>query len=288
MPAAVTSRPRPRRGPASPGRHPARRPAPHDRRWLRWLRVVALVIVLPVVALGIGLLVAWIVHQVRGNPRCRGATRSAPQPSASAARLAPPSSATAHASSVPADWVAEVRPAGGPDVPPPAGLDPAHRAARRSCASHRLRRVDDPRRRGRRRGHRAERRLRLRPCSSSSRRAYGEPAAVAAAAPSRPWPGAHPGELQEVVTYVAWRGAGSRRRARLQRPAAERRDRRARPGGERPARTRAAELRGRCGGLASAQLADVRHAVSSETLRSSVTGSQRHRGRPALSRTHAL
>ncbi len=98
----------------SPGRQPARRPAPRDRpdrRWLRWLRVIALVIGLPVVALGIGLLVAWIVHTARGNPST-APTRSAPQPSASAVPSAPAPSAPPRVV-VPADWVLEANPPAG-------------------------------------------------------------------------------------------------------------------------------------------------------------------------------
>lgn len=96
---------------------PAAPPAPrHGRRWLRWFRVVALVILLPVAAAGIGLLVAWIVHTIRGNPTTAPAP-SAPQPSASAVASAPPSAAPQRVV-VPADWVAE--------SDPPAGLTFRH------------------------------------------------------------------------------------------------------------------------------------------------------------------
>ena len=103
----------PRAGPPGrqPGRQPARRPAPRDRRWLRWLRVIALVIAFPVVALGIGLLVAWIVHTARGNPS-PAPTRLAPPPSASAVPSAPASSAPPRVV-VPADWVVETNPPAG-------------------------------------------------------------------------------------------------------------------------------------------------------------------------------
>lgn len=81
------------------------------RRWLRWLRVVALVILLPVAAAGIGLLIAWIVHEVRGNPTAAPAATH-PVPSASATKTTPPSPTPAPVV-VPADWVAETDPPTG-------------------------------------------------------------------------------------------------------------------------------------------------------------------------------
>ena len=104
--------PRPSVGrPAPPGSQ-AVPPAPRARRrWLRWIRVVALVIALPVAALGIGLLVAWIVHTVRGNPTTAPGP-SAPEPSISAVASAPPTTPP-HRVVVPADWVIETQPPAG-------------------------------------------------------------------------------------------------------------------------------------------------------------------------------
>jgi hypothetical protein len=108
--------PRPPTPPAAPAVSPApsqtpSQSAPSGRRWRRWVRVVALVVALPVAALGIGLLVAWIVHTVRGNPSA-GPSPSAPEPSISAVVSAPPSAAP-HRVVVPPDWVAETAPPAG-------------------------------------------------------------------------------------------------------------------------------------------------------------------------------
>lgn len=107
---------------------PANRPGPRDRpaengrkgrRWLRWLRIVALVIVLPVVAGCIGLLIAWIVHEIRGNPSTTPAV-TRPLPSASAVKTPAPSPAAPRIV-VPADWVAESDPPAGVTFRHPAG-----------------------------------------------------------------------------------------------------------------------------------------------------------------------
>jgi hypothetical protein len=77
------------------------------------------VIVLPVVAAGIGLLVAWIVHTVRGNPSTASG-QVAPAPTTSPVTSAPPTvpSTAPPRAVVPADWVAE--------SDPPAGLTFRH------------------------------------------------------------------------------------------------------------------------------------------------------------------
>jgi hypothetical protein len=81
------------------------------RRWLRVLRAVALVIALPAAALGIGLLVAWIVHQIRGNPTA-AAPPAGPQPSISPVATTPPPPTPAPVTA-PADWVVESDPPSG-------------------------------------------------------------------------------------------------------------------------------------------------------------------------------
>jgi hypothetical protein len=99
--------------------HVVPRAAPSRKRRLpgwRWLRVVALVIALPVAALGIGLLLAWIVHTIRGNPSV-GSAPDQPLPSVSALSTTAPSPAV-HRVVVPADWVVE--------TDPPAGLTFRH------------------------------------------------------------------------------------------------------------------------------------------------------------------
>jgi hypothetical protein len=97
-------------------------PASHSRkgrRRLRWLRIVVLVIALPVAAAGIGLLIAWIVHAIRGNPTTApAATKPAPSTSAS---TAPSPSPAAPRVVVPADWVAESDPPAGITYRHPAG-----------------------------------------------------------------------------------------------------------------------------------------------------------------------
>ena len=80
------------------------------------LRVIGLVIALPVAALGIGLLVAWIVQQIRGNPTA-AAPQGGPAPSISAVATTPPPAAPRPAVA-PADWVVE--------SDPPAGLTYLH------------------------------------------------------------------------------------------------------------------------------------------------------------------
>ena len=108
----------------APSSRPQRqeRPAAHDRkgrRWLRWLRVIALVIALPVAAAGIGLLVAWIVHEIRGNPSTTPPV-TRPVPSVSAAKTPAPSPSAPRVV-VPADWVAESDPPAGVTYRHPAG-----------------------------------------------------------------------------------------------------------------------------------------------------------------------
>jgi hypothetical protein len=87
-------------------------------RWIRVLRGVALVIALPAAALGIGLLIAWIVHTVRGS-----STPSRPtSPTVSSPAASPRASASAARPRVvvvvPADWIAE--------SDPPPGLTYSH------------------------------------------------------------------------------------------------------------------------------------------------------------------
>ncbi len=73
--------------------------------------MLAFVVALPIAALGIGLLIAWIEHQIRGNPAAAPAP-PAPLPSVSAAASAP-ASARPHRVVVPADWVVESEPPAG-------------------------------------------------------------------------------------------------------------------------------------------------------------------------------
>jgi hypothetical protein len=87
------------------------------RRRLRVLRAAALVVVLPLAALGVGLLAAWIVHAIRGTstpsrPSAPPASAPAASPRASAIPARP------RVVVVPADWIAEVA--------PPAGLTYSH------------------------------------------------------------------------------------------------------------------------------------------------------------------
>jgi hypothetical protein len=91
------------------------------RRWLHWLKITAVVVALPVIALLIGLLIAWIVHLIRGNPAPHPAVTVTPPaasvaPSASASSSAAPRKAAPVV--VPSDWVAE-------DLPP-TGLTFSH------------------------------------------------------------------------------------------------------------------------------------------------------------------
>ena len=78
--------------------------------------------------LGIGLLVAWIVHQIRGNPTTAPAAtapgRRRPRPSRRRRRHRRRPGVV-----VPADWVAESEPPAGLTFRHPAGLDPPHGAA---------------------------------------------------------------------------------------------------------------------------------------------------------------
>jgi hypothetical protein len=97
---------------------PVQPTAPKRRRlWWRILRVVLLVILLPCIALGIGLLIAWIAHLIRGNGDHIG-TVPAPSASASATPTAAASASAPPRVVVPADWIVEVS--------PPAGLTYRH------------------------------------------------------------------------------------------------------------------------------------------------------------------
>jgi hypothetical protein len=105
-------------GPPGPSARPERRPT---RRWLHWLKIVVVVIALPVIALLLGLLIAWIVHVIRGNPATHPAVTVNPPvasaaPSASASR--PAAIKKAPPVVVPSDWVVESL--------PPAGLTFSH------------------------------------------------------------------------------------------------------------------------------------------------------------------
>jgi hypothetical protein len=81
------------------------------RRWLRWGRVLALVVALPVAALVIGLLIAWVVHEIRGTSST-GTPAPAPAPSIPAIPTAHPSTAAPRVV-VPADWIVETQPPAG-------------------------------------------------------------------------------------------------------------------------------------------------------------------------------
>jgi hypothetical protein len=89
-------------------------PGSPRRRWVRVLRLVALVIALPIVAFAMGLLVAWIVHLTRGSDT---GSRAGSPVTGQSPSLAPTRSASASASSqavaVPADWVTEITPPAG-------------------------------------------------------------------------------------------------------------------------------------------------------------------------------
>jgi hypothetical protein len=197
--AAPSQDPRPPTPPAAPAvSQTPSQTAPSGPRWRRWVRVVALAVALPVAALGTGLLVAWIVHTVRGNPSA-GPAPSAPEPSISAVVSAPPSAAP-HRVVVPPDWAAETE--------PPAGLTFRHPPGW-------IRRTALPEI------------LRFAPVAAGSTTpgvegigAGIEPNATAAQAlrqfvtrayatqpqlqrgPTTAVAGAHPGELQEVVSYA--------------------------------------------------------------------------------------
>jgi hypothetical protein len=104
--------------PPAPKARPSKR---STRRWLHWLKIAVVVIAAPLIALLIGLLIAWIVHLIRGNPPTHPAVTVTP-PVASAAPSASASSPAAPKKSapvvVPSDWVVE-------DLPP-AGLTYSH------------------------------------------------------------------------------------------------------------------------------------------------------------------
>ncbi len=111
--------------PAAPGTDggPETGEAPRKRgnRFLRVLKIIAVVIALPVLALLIGLLVAWIVHVIRGGDDARtGTATTSPTPSASATPTTGPSASTSAGPStpaptvtVPAGWVTEAQPPAG-------------------------------------------------------------------------------------------------------------------------------------------------------------------------------
>jgi hypothetical protein len=105
--------------PVPPAAGSPRRP----RRWWRVLRAVLLVILLPVIALGIGLLIAYIAHLVRHSGSSSALTTpapsasSSPSPSPSQSPSASPSPRVA----VPADWITEVSPPAGLSYRHPAG-----------------------------------------------------------------------------------------------------------------------------------------------------------------------
>lgn len=94
----------------------------------RILRVILLVVLLPAIALGIGLLVAYVVHEIRGNSSIPGngdTSSAAPLPSASGSASAT-SSPAASASAppqvvVPASWITETSPPVGLTYRHPAG-----------------------------------------------------------------------------------------------------------------------------------------------------------------------
>lgn len=117
--AAAAPPPRPEASPQPAPVRQFRRP-PRRPRWVTALRVIALVIALPVAAVAIGLLIAWIVHEIRGG----GSSTGAANPTASASPSPASSPApTAKASRpavviVPTDWV--------PESAPPEGLAYRH------------------------------------------------------------------------------------------------------------------------------------------------------------------
>ncbi len=187
------------RTPRRPSPKPARRRPPRPR-WLSWLRVIALVILLPLAAFAIGLLIAWIVHQSRGNPTA-AQPPAGPQPSISAASTpAPTPSATPKPAVVPADWIAESDPPAGVTFRHPPGwirrtaLPEILRFAPASAGS------TTPGIEGVGAGIEATEQ----PSQALQRfvaRAYGgEPQLQGG--PITSVSGAHPGEQQQVVTYV--------------------------------------------------------------------------------------
>ncbi len=184
-----------------PPRAPRGRPTRKRRRrprWQSWLRVVALVILLPIVAFAIGMLIAWIADQIRGNPTAARPPAS-PQPSSSAVRTPPPS-ATPKPVVVPADWVVESDPPAGVTFRHPPGwvrrteLPEILRFAPASAGSTApgvegigagLEATADP----------------SRALQQFVARAYGGQPQVQDG-PITAVSGAHPGEQQQVVTYL--------------------------------------------------------------------------------------
>lgn len=102
-------------GPPASHQPPPRAGRP-TRRWLHWLRIAAIVVILPVIALLIGLLIAWIVHLIRGNPAPHRAVVVIPPVASVAPTTAAPKKPAPVV--VPSDWVVE-------DVPP-VGLTFSH------------------------------------------------------------------------------------------------------------------------------------------------------------------
>jgi hypothetical protein len=179
--------------PASPPASP-RRP----RRWWRVLRGIALVILLPVIALGIGLLVAYVVHLIRGSDT---STRTVPPATASASPSASPTPSASPSAQVvvPTDWITEVS--------PPTGLTYRHPPGwiRRTESPEVLRFI--PARAGSQspgiEGVGAGFETATEPAQALqgfAARAYGgQPGFVGGAV--TPFKGGHPDERQEIVTY---------------------------------------------------------------------------------------
>jgi hypothetical protein len=194
----------------TPADQPASSPAAgsrsgRGRRWLRVLKVIGLVIALPILALLIGLLIAWIVHLIRGNPPVHTGQTPATQPSASS--TAPTTSPTTapQAVTVPADWVTEDQPPQGITYRHPAGW------VRRTSGTAVLRFA--PVAPGSLTPGIEGVGAQLAPAGTTPEAAirafvssnYGGQPGYAAAAPAAvkaSTPGAHPGELRSVVTYT--------------------------------------------------------------------------------------
>lgn len=187
--------------PASPPSSPPSSPRrPH--RWWRVLRGIALLILLPVIALGIGLLVAYVVHLLRGSDT---STRTVPPATSSASQSVSPSASPTPSASpsaqvvVPADWVTEVS--------PPTGLTYRHPPGwiRRTESPEVLRFI--PARTGSQspgiEGVGAGFEAATEPAQALqgfAARAYGsQPGFVGGAV--TPVKGGHPEEQQEIVTY---------------------------------------------------------------------------------------
>jgi hypothetical protein len=163
------------------------------------LRAVLLVILLPVIALGIGLLIAYIAHLIRNSGSSGALPAPAPSASSSPSPSPSPSASPSPQVAVPAGWITEVS--------PPAGLTYRHPAGwiRRTSSPEVFRFApaspgsQSPGVEGVGAGFEAS----TDPADALRRfaaRAYsGEPRFVGGAV--TPVTGQHPEEQQEIVTY---------------------------------------------------------------------------------------